>query len=125
MRVPRRFVEEARERCSPREECAALLFGTGDSASRWTWVENVAKSPVEFKLDPERVYGAIADAERLGLELVAIFHTHPGAPVPSPLDLKYMKMWPVVWIIGRAGTMELKAWRLERGVLQEVDIYLS
>jgi hypothetical protein len=36
-----------------------------------------------------------------------------------------MKMWPVVWIIGRAGTMELKAWRLERGVLQEVDIYLS
>ncbi|MFP3200283.1 peptidase [Thermoproteus sp. CP80] len=125
MRVPRAFVEEARGRCNPDEECAALLFGVGDAARRWAWMENAARSPVEFRLDPERVYRAIADAERLGLELVAIFHTHPGAPVPSPLDLRHMAMWPVVWIIGDVRTMELRAWRLERGVLREVDIYIS
>ncbi|MEM3327150.1 MAG: Mov34/MPN/PAD-1 family protein, partial [Thermoproteus sp.] len=84
MDVPRKFLDEARRRCTPREECAALLFGAGGRVELWTWLENVAGSPYEFKLRPEDVYKAIVDFEKFGAELIAIFHTHLGPPTPSP-----------------------------------------
>ncbi|MEZ0248975.1 MAG: M67 family metallopeptidase [Thermoproteus sp.] len=122
MDVPRRFLDEAERRCTPREECAALLFGTGDRVELWRWLENAAGSPYEFKLRPEDVYKAVVDAEALGAELVAIFHTHPGPPTPSRVDLKYMMMWPVVWIIRDVYTGEVRGWRLRGARLESVNI---
>lgn len=122
MRIPRELVDELKARCDPGEECAALLFGVGDSVKAWRWMRNVAESPIVFKLDPEEVYAALKTAEEAGLELIALFHTHPGAPVPSPVDVKYMKMWRVVWVIANVYTAELRAWRLAGNRLEEVDI---
>ena len=122
MKIPGELVDELKAKCGPGEECAALLFGVGDSVKAWKWMRNVAGSPVEFRLDPEEVYAAVKAAEEAGLELVAIFHTHPGAPIPSPLDLKHMRMWRVVWVIANVYTAELRAWRMAGDRVEEVDI---
>lgn len=110
MKLPRSFLDEIERRCSPREECVALLFGIGGEVSSWVWLKNVARSAIEFKVDPEEFYSALAEAEARGAELLAIFHTHPGPPVPSDLDLKYMRLWRVVWIIANVYTLELAGW---------------
>lgn len=123
MRVPRAFLEEARARCRPEAECAALLFGRGGEAARWRWARNVLHSPVAFKLDPEEVYAALLQAEGEGLELVAIFHSHPAGSRPSAVDAKYMRLWPVAWIIMDASTGEARAWRLGPQGLEEIPIY--
>ncbi|MEM1572679.1 Mov34/MPN/PAD-1 family protein [Pyrobaculum sp.] len=124
MRIPREFLEEARRRCTPQEECVALLFGRDNAVAKWRWVRNLAGSPVAFRIDPEEMYRAITEAEEEGLELLAIFHTHPGPPTPSSVDLKYMRLWPVVWIISNTFSWKTTAWRLEK-TLREVQITLQ
>lgn len=124
MRIPKEFLEEARRRCTPREECVALLFGRGDAVTKWRWARNVAGSPVAFRIDPEEMYSAMAEAEEEGLELLGIFHTHPGPPIPSGVDLKYMRLWPVVWVISSMYSWRTAAWRFEK-TLREVKIVLQ
>ena len=88
--VSPRQVGRLMARCTPGAECAALLFGRGDVVEAWRWMRNVLNSPAAFRLDAEEMYKALAEAEGAGRELVAIFHTHPGPPDPSPLDVRYM-----------------------------------
>lgn len=121
LRMPLAFLQEARARCGPEMECPALLFGRGNSVERWSWPRNVAASPYAFRLDPEEMYRHISAAG--DMELLAIFHTHPGPPLPSPADLRHMRLWPVVWVIADVYTWGLAAWRLADG-LESVGLEL-
>jgi len=122
VKIPTRLLEEAKQRCAPDAECPALLFGKGETVLTWSWLRNVLNSPIAFLLDPEEMYRAITEAESSGLDLVAIFHTHPGPPIPSPLDLRHMRLWPVVWVISNIYTWETVAWRLEDGRAAPVQL---
>ncbi|MFB6491429.1 MAG: Mov34/MPN/PAD-1 family protein [Thermoproteus sp. AZ2] len=122
MRVPRAFLEEAKARCKPEAECAALLFGRGGDVLKWRWAEAEADK-YSFRIGAEEVYRAVTDAEAEGLELIAIFHSHPVGSRPSSVDAKYMRLWPVAWIIMDASTGEARAWRLGPQGLEEIPIY--
>ena len=124
MKIPIAFLQEAKTRCTPEVECVALLFGKGDYVYKWRWVKNVLESPTAFKIDPEEMYKAIAEAEREELDLVAIFHAHPNTPTPSLTDLHYMKFWKVVWIISDIYTWETTAWIL-KDVLEKIPLELT
>jgi len=105
-------------------EEAVLLFGRrdGDSAivSRVIRAKCSVSSPTRFEVDPIFLLEKLEEADRLGEELVAIFHNHPlGPPAPSAADLRHMEILPVIWIIGsRAG---MKAYLLDEG-LREVEM---
>ena len=75
-------------------------------------VRNISSMPsVSFTMDPWETVVAHVAAEKYGLELVAVYHTHPcGPPRPSPVDERYMRLWPVPWIIASPGG--LGAWTL-------------
>lgn len=60
---------------------------------------NVRSSSVEFEMHPEDIYRAIMLAEKNGYEIVALFHSHPGKPIPSISDLEGMRLWPLPWFI--------------------------
>jgi Predicted metal-dependent protease of the PAD1/JAB1 superfamily len=122
VKIPVKFLEEAKLRCRPEVECPALLFGRGATVLTWKWVANVLQSPYAFRLDPEEMYRAITEAEEAGRELLAIFHTHPGPPAPSPLDLRHMRLWPVVWVISDVYSWDVAAWKLQRGKAVPVRI---
>ena len=107
-----------------REEKVGMLLGEvlEDSAivRLMYWVKNVKSSPVEFEADPWQVVQAHEVASKHGLEVIAVFHTHPSCPaVPSQLDLRGMRLWPVLWVI--ACKDEVRAWILSDG-LREVEI---
>lgn len=97
-------------------EAVAFLLGSreGDKfiADEIVKVSNAAKSSVEFDVDPQELYGVYSR----GREIVCIFHSHPGPPVPSKIDVFYMKLNPVPWLIASSVTDELRAYVLNGGV---------
>ncbi len=62
--------------------------------------KNSSNKPTEFEIDPNDLYKVWLDAERKGLEIVAVFHTHPfGLAVPSGRDIEGLKQTKMVWVI--------------------------
>jgi len=82
------------------EHCGFLL-GTGEKVVIVFPVRNVSSNPLtEFYMDPAGILAAHRLAENLGLQVKAIYHTHPGnSSEPSSRDLEGMKNWPIPWLI--------------------------
>ena len=75
------------ESCLPEEACG-LIGGTQWHARLVIPVENELHSPVRFYMAPLAQLKALDQIETLGLDLLAIFHSHPQGPaVPSPTDI--------------------------------------
>ena len=77
-------------------ECCGLLAGTmedgeggklGRVTARYPLV-NAAASPVEFESEPRSMFTAVRDMTRRGLDVLAVYHSHPASPaLPSKKDL--------------------------------------
>ncbi len=108
----------------PYESCAILL-GTSQNQDATVaeihLTENADRSSTRFTVPSEDLMEIYATAERKGLEVVAIFHSHPlSEAYPSATDQKFMFNNPVVWVIaGLART--IRAFVLDPGV-REIPI---
>ncbi|MEM0027659.1 MAG: M67 family metallopeptidase [Ignisphaera sp.] len=81
--------------------------------------KNVAENTrIEFKADPLCIYTAYKYAEKNGLEIVAVIHSHPTPPYPSNLDMKSMRLWNIPWIIIDSSTGASKAWIVNNNVVE-------
>lgn len=64
-----------------------------------------------FRIGPDAVLAAEAEAKRRGLEVVGFYHSHPsGAAEPSAADAEQAWPWYTYLIVGADGA--LRAWRL-------------
>ncbi|MFQ6129500.1 MAG: Mov34/MPN/PAD-1 family protein [Candidatus Hadarchaeaceae archaeon] len=117
----------------PRECCGLLLGKFGKNVIEVKAVvetENVLGSSVAFEVDAELVFKTIKRAEKSGLELVGIYHSHPNiAAYVSARDSEIMKLWPgVAWLIVsvvKDHIPERKAYVLKNGKIQELEIETS
>ena len=80
-------------------ECCGFLAGVvradgvGEVRLRYPLL-NAAASPVEFESEPRSHLSADRDMRRQGLEVLAIYHSHPTSePKPSRKDLE-RNNWP-------------------------------
>jgi proteasome lid subunit RPN8/RPN11 len=80
------------------------------------FVHNVLRSSTKFYVSPQELYKVYTDAEEKGLEIVGIFHSHPASTYPSPTDLRYMKLNPVIWLILSTIDWEIGAFKLDERV---------
>src|SRR6185369_7134750 len=85
------MVAQAREEFP--NECCGLLAGRteGDRGlvSRRFPLINAAASPRLFESEPKSMFRAYREIELEGLQLLAVYHSHPtSAPVPSKTDLE-------------------------------------
>ena len=114
----------------PRECCGLLLGKFGENVIEVKEVveaDNVLGSPVAFEADAELVFKTIKRAEKSGLELVGIYHSHPNiAAYVSARDSEMMKLWPgVAWLIVSAAkerVVERRAYILRDGGIEELKI---
>ena len=70
------------------EEACGLVGGRDGRAVRLYAVENTRHSTVAFEMDPLQQINAMLAMEAEGLELIAIYHSHPDGPArPSATDV--------------------------------------
>ena len=117
--------EEARK-VHPIEACA-MLFGklTQKEAvvERVVVASNKLQSTIRFEIDPETFVKAFTEAEREGLDFIGLFHSHPAPAMPSPIDLKYMKLWgDILWLILSSTNGSLAAFQIVNGKVNEITI---
>jgi proteasome lid subunit RPN8/RPN11 len=132
LRLKRRFVDllsYETEKVYPIEACA-LLFGrfTTDEAivEQVEITQNRLDSTSRFEVAPEKVAMTVSGAEKKGLELVALFHSHPMRAVPSEIDLKFMKMWPdTIWLILSSINGSMAAFKLSNSKIKKVSIRIE
>jgi proteasome lid subunit RPN8/RPN11 len=103
--MPHRFYEEmvAHAVSELPNECCGLLAGdihqspaqTGETpvlrvgqVERIYPLVNAAASPVEYLSDPKSMFAAVRDMHLQGIDILAVYHSHPTSnPVPSRTDL--------------------------------------
>ncbi len=92
----------------PNESCAFLL-GHNDKVKEILEVRNSDQSPLTFRIESKDLLHAYYLAESKGMQVIAIFHSHPTKPWPSSTDVKFMEINPVVWVIYSTTDGQLKA----------------
>ncbi len=92
-------------------ERVGVALGVRDRIMLLFPVANVVGSPVAFLADPLDMIAAHSLADNLGLQVVALYHTHPhGPPEPSGRDVEGMRLWPIPWLI--SSPLGIRAWIL-------------
>ena len=89
---------------------------------------NATASQTEYLSDPRSMFEAVRDMRGLGLEIVAIYHSHPtSAPVPSRTDLERNYSPDVMnFIISlQDRDPQMRGWWLEEHNFREADWRLA
>jgi proteasome lid subunit RPN8/RPN11 len=109
------------------EEGCGFLIGEGLIPEKAIAVTNRLHSPVRFEMEPVEQIRAMIWAEDNGMEIVAIYHSHPAGPaVPSPTDLAEF-MYPGVAsliVSHQSGERDwhIRAFRIEEQHFEELSI---
>jgi proteasome lid subunit RPN8/RPN11 len=109
-------------------ECCAFLLGQQNGLGKVATIlplRNIDESPVSFSIDPVELLNAYTLAESKGMEVTAIFHSHPTKASPSNTDIKYMQINPIVWLIYSTTENEFKAFLYEDEVIKEIEIMVD
>jgi proteasome lid subunit RPN8/RPN11 len=109
------------------EEGCGLLGGDPSTGlvSRCYPARNVATSARVYTLDPRDHLRASLDAEKAGLELVGVFHSHTHTdPYPSPTDVEQAPDpgWHYVIVSLRDLAPMLRSYRISDGTVDEEEL---
>lgn len=113
------------ERQAPLEACG-LLAGKADQVENVIFVRNQAQSPVRFVMDPYEQLRAFDWIDSQGLDLLAIFHSHPGGPeIASQTDIAEAAYEVVHIIWSRTqGDWQARGFWIENGKATEVSLQI-
>ena len=106
------------------EEACGLVGGLDGRAARLYPVENVRHSPVAFEMEPVQQIKALLAMEAEGLELIAIYHSHPDGPArPSITDVAnayYPDAVQLIISLANRQQPSIRAFTIIDGVVTEV-----
>lgn len=111
---------------APLEACG-LLAGKNDSVEKVFLITNQAQSPVRFRMDPTEQLNALDWIDSNGLELLAIFHSHPAGPETVSVTDIEEAAYPVVNIIWSRsnGSWQARGFWIEDGHITEVELRIT
>jgi anaerobic sulfite reductase subunit C len=130
MRIPKEIIETILaqgERESPNEACGYLI-GTAGEVKKAIPMTNVDRSSEHFSLDPREQFAAMRQARTEGLEILAVYHTHPASPArPSAEDIRLAYDPAIVYVIVSlvSGKREAKAFRIRQGTVTSETLVLE
>ncbi len=109
----------------PNESCAFLL-GHNYEVAEILPMRNIDESPVTFSVEPAELIQVYNLAESKGMQVIAIFHSHPAKAWPSSTDIKFMEINPVVWVIYSTTESQLKGFIYDDDeLIKEIDIRIN
>ena len=82
------------------EEACGIVAGKGNHSHLVVPVTNMLHSEFRFRMDPEEELRAFLLVEDKGLEILAIYHSHPqGINKPSATDLEEVTFLGIIYLI--------------------------
>jgi len=110
---------------APLEACG-LLAGKGNRVEKMIEVMNQAPSPVRFVMDPYEQLKAFDWIESNGLDLLAIFHSHPAGPeTVSATDIAEAAYNVVHIVLSRKGDLwKARGFWIENNRASEVALQI-
>ena len=115
----------------PEEACGlvgGLVHGPVARAVVFYPIENILHSAVAYEMDPLPQIRAMIDIEAAGLELVAIYHSHPSGPArPSSTDVEQAYYPDSAYLIISLADRQrptVRGFMLSDGETREIDVGL-
>jgi proteasome lid subunit RPN8/RPN11 len=109
---------------APQEACG-LVAGAGQSANGIYPITNDLHSSTRFKMNPAEQVNAMAQIAEAGVELLAIYHSHPAGPEhPSRIDLdehQYPESNCLIWCYSD-GSWVCNGYQLSQNSYQSIRI---
>ncbi len=119
---------KAAEDAAPLEACG-LLAGKGSDIDKFYEMTNADASPEHFTMLPEEQFTAIKDMRVNGIEMLAIWHSHPETPPRmSEEDIKLAYTPGIVHVIlslAEKSNCEIKGYQVNDGVPQQIDVEIK
>ncbi len=105
-------------------ECCGLLAGRDGLVTRIYRLDNQERSQTSYLAAPEQQFQAFTELEDLGLDLLAIYHSHPDTECyPSRTDIEKAYFTEAIYMIVslKERTSRVRAFRITRtgGITEE------
>ena len=119
------MVQRARE-AYPRE-CCGLLAGRDGRVTHHFPMTNIEASPTRYQMDPREQFQVFKTMRALGIELLAIYHSHPDHPAyPSQTDVSLAYYPEAVYIIlgirGDSTDVVIRGFYIRNQAISEADL---
>jgi proteasome lid subunit RPN8/RPN11 len=114
--------------CKPEEACGILAGGGDGTVTHVFLMENAEHSDSFYMMDSREQFEVFDEIEREGLELIAVFHSHPHSPpLPSAQDLELAfypdALYLIVSLIGEQP--QGRVYRIVDRQVEEVEMVLE
>jgi proteasome lid subunit RPN8/RPN11 len=111
----------------PLEVCG-ILGGRGDTVAVNYRMTNTDQSNEHFMMDPREQFAVVKDVRAKGLEMTAVYHSHPETPArPSAEDIR-LALTPgishVIVSLAVAGQPVARSFRITDGAVEAEEILL-
>ncbi len=117
----------------PNEACG-ILAGRDGRVERVYCMKNARPGPVSYEMEPEEQFRVMKDIRQVGLEMIGMFHSHPGGRAyPSSVDVE-KAYWPgttlanypeavyvIVSLLDRANP-DVRGYAISGGAILEVPL---
>lgn len=118
------ILEHAREGFP--DEICGLAAGKNGTISRIYRTTNIDKSSISYMMEPSEQFKAFKDMRNEGLELMAIYHSHPTSQsYPSQTDVRLAFYPEVVYLIvslQKVDSPTIKGFRIVDGKISEDEL---
>lgn len=125
LKIKKEIYEEMIEYCRscfPQEACG-ILAGNNKVVTKIYKIKNIENSSVSYLMEPQEQFKAMKDMRTHGLEMLAIFHSHPwGDAFPSQKD-KELAFYDVYYlIVAIKPQLQVKCFRIKDSSVREVKL---
>ncbi len=112
----------------PNEACG-ILAGKGRVVQKVYKMTNIENSSVSYMMEPGEQFTVMKEMREQGLEMSAIYHSHPQSDVhPSPKDINLAfypdSLYVIVSLINEEQPA-IKAFEIKNGTVRETRILIT
>jgi len=128
LEIPNNIFEQMLEQAKAQEpiEACGILAGSNGRVEKLYRMTNADKSSNHFAMEPKEQFAVVKDIRSAGLEMLAIYHSHPGTPVrPSAEDVRLALTPDVTFVIVSLQDVNspvIKGFLIENANVREVPV---
>ncbi len=127
LQIPQQIIDEIIDhaRIGLPEEVCGYLAGSCNEVTRQFRLTNIDHSHEHFSFDPAEQFQAVREARKLGLEILANYHSHPATPArPSEEDIRLAFDPGISYIIVSLANnqVDVKSFKIRESIAEKEEI---